>query len=143
MRTVTSPSIKLTSSKSVRRTFWPLSLFSTTIALNVGTYPSHSAREAVPFIAGGRNLARDFLVRHGSGQAGGLSTMDGTTLDRWVPFWNEGAVVRCRIFCFPHAAGNAAFYRPLRRFLPPEIDLCPLELPGHAARLDELPCTSM
>src|SRR5215469_4622474 len=65
------------------------------------------------------------------------------TLDRWVPFWNEGAVVRCRIFCFPHAAGNAAFYRPLRRFMPPEVDLCPLELPGRAARLDELPLTSM
>ena len=69
--------------------------------------------------------------------------MDRTTLDRWVPFRNEGAVVRCRIFCFPHAAGNAAFYRPLRRFMPPEVDLCPLELPGRAARLDELPLTSL
>jgi medium-chain acyl-[acyl-carrier-protein] hydrolase len=64
-------------------------------------------------------------------------------LDRWVPFRNERAVVRCRVFCFPHAAGNAMFYRPLRRFMPPEIDLCPLELPGHAARLDEPPLTSM
>ena len=65
------------------------------------------------------------------------------TLDRWVPFRNEGAAVRCRLFCFPHAAGNAAFYRPLRRFMPPEIDLCPVELPGRAARLDEPPLTSM
>jgi medium-chain acyl-[acyl-carrier-protein] hydrolase len=65
------------------------------------------------------------------------------TLDRWVPFRNEGTVVRCRLFCFPHAAGNAAFYRPLRRFMPPEIDLCPLELPGRAARLDEAPLASM
>jgi medium-chain acyl-[acyl-carrier-protein] hydrolase len=69
--------------------------------------------------------------------------MAGMTLDRWVPFRSEGAVVRCRLFCFPHAAGNAAFYRPLRRFMPPEIDLCPLELPGRAARLDEAPLTSM
>ena len=65
------------------------------------------------------------------------------TLDRWVPFRNEGAVVRCRLFCFPHAAGNAALYRPLRRFMPPEVDLCPVELPGRAARLDEPPFTSM
>src|SRR5437588_6274159 len=65
------------------------------------------------------------------------------TLDRWVPFRNESAIVRGRLFCFPHAAGNAMFYRPLRRFMPPEIDLCPLELPGHAARLDEQPLTSM
>jgi medium-chain acyl-[acyl-carrier-protein] hydrolase len=65
------------------------------------------------------------------------------TLDRWVPFRNEGAGVRCRLFCFPHAAGNAALYRPLRRFTPPEIDLCPVELPGRAARLDEPPFTSI
>jgi medium-chain acyl-[acyl-carrier-protein] hydrolase len=65
------------------------------------------------------------------------------TVDRWVPFRNEGAVVRCRIFCLPHAAGNAAFYRPLRRFMPPEIDFCPVELPGRAARLGEPPITAM
>ena len=65
------------------------------------------------------------------------------TLDRWVPFRNEGAAVRCRLFVFPHAGGNAAFYRPLRQFMPPEIDLCPVELPGRVARLDEPPLMSM
>jgi medium-chain acyl-[acyl-carrier-protein] hydrolase len=65
------------------------------------------------------------------------------TLDKWVPFRNEGAAVRCRVFCFPHAAGNAAFYRPLRSFMPPEIDFCPVELPGRAARLEEAPLTAM
>jgi medium-chain acyl-[acyl-carrier-protein] hydrolase len=68
---------------------------------------------------------------------------DAMTLDTWVPFRNEGAVVRCRLFCFPHAGGNAAFYRPLRRFMPPEIDFCPVELPGRAARLDEPPLVAM
>jgi medium-chain acyl-[acyl-carrier-protein] hydrolase len=69
--------------------------------------------------------------------------MDAMTLDKWLPFRNEGSVVRCRVFCFPHAAGNATFYRPLRRFMPPEVDFCPVELPGRAARLDEPPFTSM
>jgi medium-chain acyl-[acyl-carrier-protein] hydrolase len=69
--------------------------------------------------------------------------MDAMTLDKWVPFRNEGSVVRCRLFCFPHAAGSAAFYRPLRRFMPSEVDFCPVELPGRAARLDEPPFTSM
>ena len=69
--------------------------------------------------------------------------MDAMALDRWVPFRNEGAVVRCRLFAFPHAAGNAALYRPLRRLMPPEVDFCPVELPGRAARLDEPPLTSM
>jgi surfactin synthase thioesterase subunit len=65
------------------------------------------------------------------------------TLDRWIPFRNEDAAVRCRIFCLPHAAGSAAYYLPLRRIMPPEIDFCPLELPGHGARLDEQPIASM
>src|SRR5687768_7148658 len=65
------------------------------------------------------------------------------TLERWFPFRGEGPVVRYRLFCFPHAAGHASFYRPLRRFMPPECDLCPVELPGRAARLDEQPITCM
>jgi medium-chain acyl-[acyl-carrier-protein] hydrolase len=69
--------------------------------------------------------------------------MDAMTLDRWVPFRDESAAVRCRLFSFPHAAGNAAFYRPLRRFMPPGVDFCPVELPGRAARLGERPFTSM
>jgi medium-chain acyl-[acyl-carrier-protein] hydrolase len=44
---------------------------------------------------------------------------------------------------FPHAGGNAAFYLPLRRLMPCGIDLCPVELPGRAARLDEVALTSM
>ena len=65
------------------------------------------------------------------------------TLDRWVPFRTEGAAVRCRVFCFPHAGGTAAFYRPLRGFMPPEIDFCPVELPGRAARYGEAPLSAM
>jgi hypothetical protein len=52
------------------------------------------------------------------GHAAALATMDAMTLDKWVPFRNEDPAVRCRLFCFPHAAGNAAFYRPLWRFMP-------------------------
>jgi surfactin synthase thioesterase subunit len=43
------------------------------------------------------------------------------------------------MFCFPHAAGNAAFYRPLRHAMPDGLDFCPIELPGRAARLGETP----
>lgn len=69
--------------------------------------------------------------------------MDVMTLDKWIPFRNEGAGVRCRLFAFPHAAGNAAAYRPVRHLMPPEIDFCPIELPGRAARICERPLTSM
>src|SRR5262245_60583130 len=69
--------------------------------------------------------------------------MDEMTLDRWVPFRDESPRARCRVFLFPHAAGNAVLYQPLRRSMPPGIDLCPVELPGRAARVDEPPCTQM
>src|SRR4029453_14154323 len=65
------------------------------------------------------------------------------TLDKWIPFRNEGAGVRCRLFAFPHAAGNTAIYRPLRSLMPPDIASWPVELPGRAARVDELPLSSM
>lgn len=59
-------------------------------------------------------------------------------LDRWVPYRSDGPV-GCRVFCFPHAAGNATFYRPLRQAMAGEIDFCPIELPGRAARIGERP----
>jgi medium-chain acyl-[acyl-carrier-protein] hydrolase len=88
-------------------------------------------------------LARDLEVRHGWASGYWPRPMDRTTPNKWLPFRSEDAVVRCRIFSFPQAAGNAAFYRPLRSVMPPEIDLCPVELPGRAARLEEQPFTSM
>lgn len=69
--------------------------------------------------------------------------MNKIMLERWVPFRNEGDSVRFRVFCVPHAGGHAAFYLPLRNVMPPEIDFCPLELPGRMARLAEVPINSM
>jgi medium-chain acyl-[acyl-carrier-protein] hydrolase len=63
-------------------------------------------------------------------------------IDRWVPYRSD-ARVRCRVFCFPHAGGNAAFYRPFRQLVPAGIDFCPVELPGRAARLGEPPMTDI
>ncbi len=63
-------------------------------------------------------------------------------LDRWVPYRSAGAV-SCRVFCFPHTAGNATFYRPLRHFMRAGIDFCPIELPGRAARIGEPPVTDI
>jgi medium-chain acyl-[acyl-carrier-protein] hydrolase len=67
------------------------------------------------------------------------------TLDDWVPYRNDNdnSAVRCRLFCLPHAGGAATFYRPWRHLLPPAIDVCPLELPGHGARIDEPPFREM
>ncbi len=65
------------------------------------------------------------------------------TLGRWIPYRKENALARCRLFCFPHAAGNSLFFRPWHRLMPDAIDLCPVELPGRGARIDEEPFLRM
>ncbi len=66
-------------------------------------------------------------------------------LHRWIPHSTQAGndSVRLRLFCLPHAGGNALLYRPWRRLFPAGIDLCPIELPGRGARLREPPFTRM
>nr|WP_241480205.1 thioesterase domain-containing protein [Nocardiopsis halotolerans] len=37
-----------------------------------------------------------------------------------------------RLFCFPHAGGNARFFAPWRPALAPGIEVCPIEIPPRA-----------
>lgn len=43
------------------------------------------------------------------------------------------------LFCIPFAGGNKFTFYPLKDKLPNDIDLKPLELPGHGERLNEQP----
>ena len=48
-----------------------------------------------------------------------------------------------RLFCFPYGGGAARAYRPWTQGLPPEIDVCAIQLPGRGNRLREPPLTKM
>lgn len=48
-----------------------------------------------------------------------------------------------RLFCFPYAGGGAHIYRAWPDSLPATIEVCPVQLPGHGARLMEAPFTQM
>jgi medium-chain acyl-[acyl-carrier-protein] hydrolase len=48
---------------------------------------------------------------------------------------NPAAAVR--LFCFPHAGGGASAFRRWPAGLPPEVELCAVQLPGHETRRDE------
>lgn len=48
-----------------------------------------------------------------------------------------------RLFCFPHAGGGAASYRGWPRLFGGALDVCAIQLPGRANRLDEPPIASM
>ncbi len=54
---------------------------------------------------------------------------------------NPRAVLR--LFCFPYGGGAARAYRPWTQTLPPEIDVCAIQLPGRGNRLREPPLTKM
>ncbi|MDZ7332226.1 MAG: thioesterase II family protein [candidate division KSB1 bacterium] len=48
---------------------------------------------------------------------------------------NPGAVLR--LFCLPYAGGSAMVYRNWSDLLPQTIEVCPIELPGRGARLQQ------
>lgn len=48
-----------------------------------------------------------------------------------------------RLFCFPHAGGGSAMFYRWARYLPKDVALAPLRLPGREDRLSETPYASL
>jgi len=46
---------------------------------------------------------------------------------------------RLRLFCFSHAGGGTTLFQPWRDLLGPDIDVCPILLPGRESRRREKP----
>jgi medium-chain acyl-[acyl-carrier-protein] hydrolase len=61
------------------------------------------------------------------------------TLDEWIKLPEPNPQALLRIFCFPFGGGGASFYQTWTDSLPPEIELCPVQLPGRENRLREQP----
>jgi surfactin synthase thioesterase subunit/malonyl CoA-acyl carrier protein transacylase/acyl carrier protein len=51
--------------------------------------------------------------------------------------------VRLRLFCFSYAGGGASIFSSWSKELPPEIEVCPIQLPGREERLGESPFTRL
>jgi medium-chain acyl-[acyl-carrier-protein] hydrolase len=56
---------------------------------------------------------------------------------KWFPALRRRTGARWQLFCLPFAGGGASAYRSWQALLPPEIDLWPLEYPGHETRFNE------
>lgn len=57
----------------------------------------------------------------------------------WVSIQNQNPQASQRLFCFPYAGGAASIYRDWGNKLPPNIEVCSVQLPGHGNRLREPP----
>jgi len=55
----------------------------------------------------------------------------------WILTFRPRADARVRLFCFHHAGGGAATFRPWASALPDHVELCAVQLPGRANRLRE------
>ena len=63
--------------------------------------------------------------------------------DPWLIRPEVKPAARLRLFCFTYAGGGASIYRPWTRELPPELELCAVQLPGRENRLLEPAYTEM
>ncbi|MEO0968084.1 MAG: thioesterase domain-containing protein [Cyanobacteria bacterium J06639_18] len=59
--------------------------------------------------------------------------------NNWIAYAKANPEVRLRLFCFPYAGGSAAVFRDWQNYLPPTIQVCPVEFPGRGSRLMETP----
>lgn len=57
----------------------------------------------------------------------------------WLLATSTNPHARLRLFCFPYAGGGATAYYSWVSALAPEIEVCPVQLPGRENRLGELP----
>jgi medium-chain acyl-[acyl-carrier-protein] hydrolase len=64
------------------------------------------------------------------------------TSNAWVKL-NPDPRRRLRLFCFPYAGGGCSAYFPWVNEITPEIEICPVQLPGREERFRETPFTHM
>ncbi|MCS6845860.1 MAG: thioesterase II family protein [Caldilineales bacterium] len=55
----------------------------------------------------------------------------------WLSCPKPNPVATVRLFCFPYSGAAASVYYPWADLLPPNIEVCPVQLPGHGTRLRE------
>jgi surfactin synthase thioesterase subunit len=67
--------------------------------------------------------------------------LEGTLQNRWIAGQVGKIDTNIRLFCFGHAGSGGAFFHPWRTPLLPEIEVCPVVLPGREMRLGEEPYT--
>ena len=63
------------------------------------------------------------------------------TFGDWIAYHQPRPLAKVRLFCFAYSGGGASVYRSWVTQLPPEIEVCPIQLPGREKRWNETPIT--
>jgi medium-chain acyl-[acyl-carrier-protein] hydrolase len=70
-----------------------------------------------------------------------MSRADQHEYSRWSHHGSIGGMPRpsiaARLYCLPHAGGTARVFHRWRKLLRSDIEICPLDYPGHGSRLCE------
>jgi malonyl CoA-acyl carrier protein transacylase len=61
----------------------------------------------------------------------------------WLPFNFRQSSAAARLFCFPHAGAGASVYQAWPSLFPPDIEICPIQLPGRETCLQETAFTRL
>ncbi|WP_218082592.1 thioesterase II family protein [Anthocerotibacter panamensis] len=61
----------------------------------------------------------------------------------WILQLGSRPQARLRLFCFPFAGGGSLVFRGWNQLLPPEVEVCPVLLPGREQRFFEPPFTCL
>ncbi|MDR3491851.1 MAG: beta-ketoacyl synthase N-terminal-like domain-containing protein [Gammaproteobacteria bacterium] len=62
-----------------------------------------------------------------------------TVSNPWIAYRQVQAHAKVKLFCLPYGGGGASLYRDWQAMLPDTIEVCPIQLPGREARLNEAP----
>lgn len=66
-----------------------------------------------------------------------------TTPDAWMLRPQKQPNPRLRLFCFPYVGGGSTVYFHWPKFLPQDVEVCAIRLPGRESRLKEQPFTRL
>lgn len=66
-----------------------------------------------------------------------------TTSRPSINIFKPNPQARLRLFCFAYAGGGASIYRTWPALLPPEVELCAVQLPGREERTKDAPFTDL
>lgn len=61
----------------------------------------------------------------------------------WLVSRKPNPRARVRLFCFPPAGAGDSIFRSWQQSVPDTIEVCPVQLPGRGARMQEPACTEM